>query len=375
MALLVAAVPGHTHAGDDFSQFAASPNQNSVASALDKGTGNEAFNALLFDLASLLPTAIAFGLAELGNEIATVFPSVTQDDRRALMASFIDRLGPSCLEKGTRYAADPASLDPTTWFRGFYRTDDISETRGGTVGLEAHSDKHTCAGLGFNYAETDLALDGLPQSGNVEAFTLGAYARRDSRFLFVDGAASATYGTIDSRRHIFFAGKTANGDSEATGAGLILGVGAVLRAGAFTLEPRIGLDYDHNDQDSFTERGAGAANLRVAGEDRDALRSDIGTRLHAIWDFTSGRSLMPEFSVAWGHNLLDPAVAIAERFLAAKNASFLIGGEHPPEDFLLLGAGLSYHPNASDEIFIRYDGAWAEDVQADAISAGGKLRW
>ena len=30
-------------------------------------------------------------------------------------------------------------------------------------------------------------------------------------------------------------------------------------------------------------------------------------------------------------------------------------------------------PNASDELFIRYDGAWAEhDVHGKAISAGGK---
>jgi outer membrane autotransporter protein len=147
------------------------------------------------------------------------------------------------------------------------------------------------------------------------------------------------------------------------------------RAGAVTVEPRIGLAYDHNRQDGFTERGAGAANLRVGGGTRDALRSDIGTRLHILWDFGSGRNLMPEFSASWAHNLLEPAVAIQERFLAAKNASFLIRGEEPPEDFLLLGAGLSYHPNASDEIFIRYDGSWGEDVQSDAITAGGKLRW
>jgi hypothetical protein len=36
-------------------------------------------------------------------------------------------------------------------------------------------------------------------------------------------------------------------------------------------------------------------------------------------------------------------------------------GDDPPEDFFLLGAGLSYHPNAADEIFVRYDGAWAAD--------------
>jgi uncharacterized protein with beta-barrel porin domain len=116
------------------------------------------------------------------------------------------------------------------------------------------------------------------------------------------------------------------GDGSSTGAGLVLGVGAVLHAGAFTFEPRIGLDYDHKDQHGFTETGAGAANLRIGGEDRDALRSNVGTRLHAIWDFGSDQSLMPELSVAWAHNLVDPAVSLAERFVAGKNASFRIEG-------------------------------------------------
>ena len=84
---------------------------------------------------------------------------------------------------------------------------------------------------------------------------------------------------------------------------------------------------------------------------------------------------MPEFSIAWAHNLIDPAVTLREQFVAAKNASFRIEGEEPPEDFLLLGVGLSFHPNASDEIFVRYNGAWAEDIQADVISGGGKIRW
>jgi hypothetical protein len=36
----------------------------------------------------------------------------------------------------------------------------------------------------------------------------------------------------------------------------------------------------------------------------------------------------------------------------------------------------SYHPNASDELFIRYDGAWAEDdIHGSAVSAGGKIHW
>jgi uncharacterized protein with beta-barrel porin domain len=80
-------------------------------------------------------------------------------------------------------------------------------------------------------------------------------------------------------------------------------------------------------------------------------------------------------SIAWAHNLIDPAVTLKEQFVAAKNASFRIEGEEPPEDFLLLGVGLSFHPNASDEIFVRYNGAWAEDIQADVISGGGKIRW
>jgi hypothetical protein len=84
---------------------------------------------------------------------------------------------------------------------------------------------------------------------------------------------------------------------------------------------------------------------------------------------------MPEFSIAWAHNLVDPAVTLKEQFVAAKHASFRIEGEEPPDDFLLLGVGLSFHPNASDEIFVRYNGAWAEDILADVISGGGKIRW
>ena len=80
---------------------------------------------------------------------------------------------------------------------------------------------------------------------------------------------------------------------------------------------------------------------------------------------------MPEFSIAWAHNLIDPAVTLKGQFVAAKNASFRIEGEEPLEDFLLLGVGLSFHPNAS----VRYNGAWAEDIQADLISGGGKIRW
>ena len=85
---------------------------------------------------------------------------------------------------------------------------------------------------------------------------------------------------------------------------------------------------------------------------------------------------MPEFSVGWAHVLLDPSVALRQRFVAASNASFVISGEDPPDDALFLGPGLSFHPNAADEVFIRYDGAWAEhDKQGTAISAGGKIRW
>jgi outer membrane autotransporter protein len=374
-AFLIAITSSPGRAADDFSQYAVTPNQKSVAAALDRGQGGASFDALRLELSALSPTEIGGGLVQLGSEIALVLPNVTEADRRALLASFVDRLGPSCLEKGARYEADPLLLEPSVWGRGFYRTDDISETGGGTIGFELHPDKHTCAGLGLNYANTDLALDGLPQSADVESYSIGAYLRRDSRHLFVDGALAASYAKFDTTRHILFAGTTAEGDGTATGAGVIAGIGAVLHAGIVTFEPRIGLDYDHNDQHGFTETGAGAANLRIGGEERDALRSNVGTRLHAIFDMGSDQSLMPEFSVAWAHNLIDPAVTLKEQFVAAKNASFRIEGEEPPDDFLLLGVGFSFHPNASDEIFVRYNGAWAEDIQADVISGGGKIRW
>jgi outer membrane autotransporter protein len=374
-AWLAAMASSPASAADDFTQYAVTPNEMSLARALDRGEDGAAFDKPRLDLSALPPMAIGQGLAQLGNEIAHTLPNVAAADRRALMASFVDRLGPSCLEKGPRYEADPLSLKPTVWGKGFYRANDISHTSGGTIAFETHPGKHACAGFGLNYAKTDIALDGIPQSGDVESYSLGAYLRRDSKHLFVDGAVAASYSTFDTTRRIAFAGATATGDGTSTGAGLIAGIGAVLHAGIVTLEPRIGLDYDHNDQHAFTETGAGAADLRIGGEERDTLRSNVGTRLHAIVDLGADRSLMPEFSIAWGHNLIDLAVSLNERFIAATNAAFRTEGEEPPEDFLFLGAGFSFHPNASDEAVFRYDGAWAKDVRSHAISVGGKIRW
>lgn len=313
--------------------------------------------------------------AELGSEIAVVFPDVVLGDRRALLASFIDRLGPSCLQKWGRYADDPAAFAPTAWSRGFYRWDESGDAYGGTVGLEAHPNRHACAGFGFNYANTDLSLDGLPQSGEAEAFSFGAYGRGDGRLLFIDGAAAATYGTIESRRSVGLVGQTARGSSDTVGAGFAAGIGIVLRAGAFTLEPRIGLEYDINHQGSLTERGAGIADLRIASQDHEAFRSNVGTRLNAIWQLGSGASFMPEFSVAWAHDLIDQPVSVRQRMAAADNVSFVVAGEPPDANTLLVGAGASYHPNGTDEIFVRYDGRFSADVEGSAVTAGGKFRW
>ncbi|HXG79851.1 MAG TPA: autotransporter outer membrane beta-barrel domain-containing protein [Methyloceanibacter sp.] len=329
--------------------------------------------ALAFALALAVDQAAARAQQAPPNAVATVFPSVIETDRRAFMASFIDRLGPSCLEKGARLEADPAFATPTAWGRGFYRSDDISEGGGATAGFEFHPDRRTCAGVGFNYANTSLALDGLPQSGEVAAFSLGAYARRDGKLIFVDGAFAATFADIDSKRRV--SGLVAKGSTEATGAGIVAGIGLVLHAGLIVLEPRFGLDYDHGHQDGYAEHGAGVADLRVSSGEHDGFRSNLGLRLHRVFDLPSGAGFMPEFSIAWAHNLIDQGVTLTER-PAGSPGAFHVAGDKPPADFLLLGAGLSFHPNGSDEIFVRYDGAWAEDdIHADAVSAGGKLRW
>ena len=49
--------------GDDVTQFAMTPDQRSVAKALNRGTGDAAFDALPLDLSSLPPLKIGDGLA------------------------------------------------------------------------------------------------------------------------------------------------------------------------------------------------------------------------------------------------------------------------------------------------------------------------
>jgi hypothetical protein len=88
-ALLIATASGPGRAADDFSQYAVTPNQKSVAVALDRGQGGASFDALRLELSALSPTEIGGGLVQLGSEIAVVLPNVTEADRRALLASFV----------------------------------------------------------------------------------------------------------------------------------------------------------------------------------------------------------------------------------------------------------------------------------------------
>ncbi len=67
-ALLIAIASGPGRA-DDFSQYAVTPNQKSVAVALDRGQGGASFDALRLELSALSSTEIGGGLVQLGSEI------------------------------------------------------------------------------------------------------------------------------------------------------------------------------------------------------------------------------------------------------------------------------------------------------------------
>jgi outer membrane autotransporter protein len=112
--------------------------------------------------------------------------------------------------------------------------------------------------------------------------------------------------------------------------------------GLFTiLSPYIGTNYTYFNAESYTEGGAGGANLYVEQDNLNIW--ELGAGLDAAWllRFDNGSYIQPTASISIYHDLIDDKVEATNRFLAGGNA-FRVKGFDSPQTSLLLGAGIEY---------------------------------
>jgi outer membrane autotransporter protein len=243
-----------------------------------------------------------------------------------------------------------------------------------TAGISFRMTNNLAAGVLFDYNHTDAKTDGNGSKTDVDSYSPGIYATYFNKGFYVNGLFSFGYNTYSNTRAIPFLGATAQ--SSPTGQQYVTNLDGGYdfqpkRHPEWIFGPTLGLTYTHLNIDSFTETGASAADLSVASQSIDSLRSRLGA--HVIYQARSGSILFqPNFTAMWQHEFLDNP-GITSQLNIPGTSPFTIQPAGGDKDSALLGCGVTMTLDNSMAFYVNYIAdVGTDDFLAQSIVGGFK---
>jgi outer membrane autotransporter protein len=246
------------------------------------------------------------------------------------------------------------------------------------VGGDHWLDDDTLAGIygGYNYAQLNGTT--LTQSVTANSGQFGGYLRRNyNRGRHVLVASGFGFDAYESSRTINVGNlnATARGDYDGWQSVTYGEYGRTFRVAGGKLTPYNGLQYIYLRQNSFTETGAGPANLDVSGVDAHSLRNVLGSRYEWQYRTKNGRCLTPQIRAAWLHEYLDSNTLVSNRFVGTTGTSFAAQGLDLGRDWAMLGTGLGWQMSRQWSLTGNYDAQFNEYQTFHAGSATLQYVW
>ena len=284
--------------------------------------------------------------------------------------------------KATGYNSGSASqlVEARGWwtqgFGSFNKIDDTNNARGAdyqTTGLALGFDvdwNDFVIGVAGSYARTDVD----PYSGNstIDSYQAAIYGSWQQDKLYVNASVGLGLHEVDASRTVIMGSSvsTAKADYDSFDINSTIETGKDFALGAdTTLTPFAGVSYLYNTRESFTEKGAGSANLKVDKENDESLQTSIGLRVSHNIQMKNNRVLTPVASIAYVHEHMDSVTEVDARFNGVPSSSFVVEGPDLDRDRLQLGLGISGELTSSTRLVLGYYGEFAESHQNNAFSA------
>lgn len=389
-----------------FASVAATPNQKSVATALenfgstgDAGTVKTALTGLTAAQARAAyePASGAgiSGLARSGMSFANSFGGQLQSrlgslqgagvtslaalgQRPLLLASSDPLAGLSELMAQAPVAGSTRSSSTLAdnagkgfWLRG-YGGYQKSESDGNAAassqrdsGVSAGFDMEVKDGLrlgaAVNAGKARLSTDNN-ESGNARSTALAVYGSYAAGPWTFSGSASYAWGSNHMDRNIVIGAlsRTASSDFESNTLSAYGEANYAIPMNGWTLQPLAALAVSRYKADGFAETGASALNLQVAGQTITSTRSIVGARA----SFEAGPVTL-EPRLAWSHEFGDVNAPITARLQGASATPFQASGTVLKRDALIVGLGAQSTVSQGVSLFA--------DLQAEVTSGQHNL--
>ena len=409
-----------------FASVGATPNQGSVAGALDSlsvyATGDMGYVIDSIVMMSAPAAQNAFdqtsgeiygSLAAVGLENTTHSLSLIADrvrylhsrraERRRPRAAIEDSTAPDAPEPPVlRFASDSRSeltslsrlmdgdwrRDPpwNAWTTGYGAGGDVDSDGNATafdysfagtiIGMDRVVDDNTIAGVALGFSPFRVDRNEARDEIEAESYSLNFNGNHNFGPHYVLGVVGYGHDEYDASRRMSFGAidRTAQADFDGDAFALYVESGLTGCWNSHVFQPLIGLQYVHLHHDGFTETGADALDLALPENGFDSLRLALGARIVHSFVTERGWTFVPEARIRWMHEFLDDAGIIAPRF-AVGGSPFPISGGRLGRDFLVLGAGLTVQLTDRVGVFAGYDAQVSGHETGHGGHGGLQLAW
>ena len=404
-----------------FSSVAQTPNQRSVAGALDRSplfsplvqavinlTGAsalQAFDALSGEVHGSVQSTIvdnsryfrqavlgrlrqapyagdtgAMAALGSGGPMLAYGASVPATDYSTM--AYADARRPNFPIKAPPLAAPAQTADFTYWAQGVGawgkinndgNAADVSRNLGGFfTGFDRRFGDWR-AGLAGGYTNSSVSVNARASSANIDTGYLAAYAGTNYGPWNVRSGAAFAWNSISTSRSINFPGFAEQATTRyGAGETQVFGeLGYGVSFGQIAVEPFAGLAWVHLSANSFTETG-GIGALNGSGNRSDVGYSTLGMRAASYYLLQNGMAFIPRASVAWQHafGTVDPTAALE---FVSTGAAFGIAGVPLARDAALVEAGADLQITSQAKIGLSYAGQLAHSIQDHSVK--GNFTW
>lgn len=252
-----------------------------------------------------------------------------------------------------------------------------SDSYGFSAGIDNNITDQLQLGVAFTYADTEVDSNNINRTNTaINSYQATLYGDYDvGNATYINGMLGYTYGTNNTlRRNVGgISGLNASADFDSSQITAQMETGVDLNAGnGIIVTPSALMNYVHYATDSYTETGAGGANLSVDNDNLDMF--EVGIGMDASMQFRNPNKatvLEPAIRAGYRYDVIGDAIETTSRFTGG-GASFKTEGFDPAQSTFNLGSSLSYFKEGDWSLTIDYDYEIKEDYDAHSGSLMAK---
>ena len=351
---------------NSYNSFATNANSNAAGKVLnsiaDSGIASGDITNILGALDSLGSGGqIDQALGALAPNVDNGSPQVSYETQAMFVNTAIDHI--NTVFQGA--AASPGALDPAVWAQTFgtYLHQDPRGASNGynaTVwgilgGYEKQLRSDFALGVSTGYARDEIRTKDSGARTGVDSYQLGLYGSFTRSAYYLDGLFSFAYNNYDASRHINFGGIDRIPASDYGGQqySAYFEGGRNFNLKKFMITPLASIQYMRLNIDGYTEKNAGAANLKVDSQGSNLLQSGLGAKI-AYPIETKNFSIIPDFHFKWLYSFINDNQQASSTFTGG-GASFTTGGFNSPTSSFNLGTKWAILTRNNTSVYFNYD--------------------